>query len=126
MKVFRDVSRNNKDQFVFGPEDDQSHHRLHQHAACSRNTSPAVLQLGCVPLGLPCAPLMFQGGAVHPTGIRHICRFTSLHAADAHLQDREASYLHRVTVMSAAIRYHGPPDPPGLPSGVLVVKVYLP
>lgn len=51
------------------------------------------------------------------------CRFTSLHAADAHLQDRE---LYRVTVMSATIRYHGPPDPPGLPSGVLVVKVYLP
>lgn len=60
---------------------------------------------------------------IHPTGIRHICRFTSLHAADAHLQDRE---LYRVTVMSATIRYHGPPDPPGLPSGVLVVKVYLP
>lgn len=60
---------------------------------------------------------------IHPTGIRHICRFTSLHAADAYLQDRE---LYRVTVMSATIRYHGPPDPPGLPSGVLVVKVYLP
>lgn len=82
MEMFQDVSSNDKDQFVFGPEDYQraSQHRLHQHVQCvrcSHNMSPAVVQLVCVtPSGSALCRSFIQQAFFTSAGLLHCMLLT--------------------------------------------------